>query len=294
MIVSSVSSGSSRTLVAGVRDLPFGGRAEHDQVVHPARLDHVGDDHRDVVDAALGERDGDQLPDGLLDLRDGQGGLDLRIVDQAAHAVTAEHQPVAGPHLDHGQVGIVGGLTVEHLQQQGSMRVVRRLGLADLAFVDQRLHPAVIMGESFQLAVAEEVGPAVADVGQAEFDPVEHGPGEGGAHPVEVGIGLDEIGDPVVGLVDRAGEHFEHLLALSRRVDALDGVDRDRRSKITGRRTAHAVGDHQQTTTGEAGVLVVLPDQADLGMGGIAQLERHRLRAPASRSSCRCGRCRRG
>ena len=33
--------------------------------------------------------------------------------------------------------------------------------------VDQRLHPAVVVGESLQPAVAEQVGTAVADVGQA-------------------------------------------------------------------------------------------------------------------------------
>ena len=48
------------------------------------------------------------------------------------------------------------------------MRVHRRLGLADLAVVDQRLHPAVVVGQPLQPAVAEQVGAAVADVGQAQ------------------------------------------------------------------------------------------------------------------------------
>ena len=91
---------------------------------HAARLDHVGDDHRDVVDAALGERLGDQLLHAASRSGMPQGGLDLVVVDQPAHAVAAEHQPVAGRDRHHGQVGIVGRLTVEHLQQQRPVRVV--------------------------------------------------------------------------------------------------------------------------------------------------------------------------
>ena len=73
--------------------------------------------------------------------------------------------------------------------------------LADLALVDQRLDPAVVVGELLELAVAQQVGPAVADVGQAELGAVEQGAGDRGAHAVERGVGLDQVGDPVVGLV---------------------------------------------------------------------------------------------
>ena len=50
----------------------------------------------------------------------------------------------------------------------------------------------------------KQVGAAVADVGQAELAAVEHRPGDGRAHALQGGVGLDQVRDPVVGLVDRA------------------------------------------------------------------------------------------
>ena len=79
---------------------------------------------------------------------------------------------------------------------------------------------------------------------------VEHGPGDGGAHPVQGEIGLNQIGDLVVGLVDARRQHLEHVLAGGGTLDLPDGVDRHGGGKITRGRAAHAVGDHEQMRAG--------------------------------------------
>ena len=55
-------------------------------------------------------------------------------------------------------------------------------------------------------------------------------------------------------------------------VEALDHVDGDRGGEVAGGGPTHPVGDDQQVRAGVPGVLVVLADQADLGVGGDAEL----------------------
>jgi hypothetical protein len=61
----------------------------------------------------------------------------------------------------------VRGLAVQHLQQQRAVRVFGGLGLGDLAFVHQRLHPGVVVGELAELACSQQISAGVADVGDA-------------------------------------------------------------------------------------------------------------------------------
>ena len=86
------------------------------------------------------------------------------------------------------------------------MRVDPGLLLGDPALVDQGLDEGVVVGELADLAVAEEVGAAVADVADAEPLAVEERDGGGGAGAVEARVLVDELGDPVVGAVQGAGD----------------------------------------------------------------------------------------
>ena len=218
---------------------------------------------------------GDELVKHLAELGLRHGLTDHRVVDQPADSVAAEQQPVTLLQSNQAEVRLVGRLTVENLQQQGSVRVHCSLGRADLAVVDEGLDPAVVMGQTLQPAVPEEIGATVTDVGQTERDTVEERTGDCGAHALQGVVILDKVGDPVVRPVDGPREDLEHLLALGPVVDLAEGVDRHSRSKITRSRPAHAVGHHQQVRAGVAGVLVVLAYQADLGMGDETQPERH-------------------
>ena len=68
-------------------------------------------------------------------------------------------------------------------------------------------------------------------------------------------------------------------------VEAGEHADRDGGRDLAGRVAAHAVGDDEQPRPGVPGVLVDLPEEADVGAGGVAQRERHRRRPRYFRSS---------
>src|SRR5918993_5562175 len=116
------------------------------------------------------------------------------------------------------------------------------------------------MGELFQLTVAEQVGSTVANVCEPDLGAVEQGARDCRTHPVQGEISLNEIGNPVVRLVDGAREHLQHLLTSNRLVDPANRVDGNGGRKISCRSATHAVSDDEQLGTGVAGVLVVLAD----------------------------------
>ena len=89
----------------------------------------------------------------------------------AAGAVGAEQDPVAGDDVDEEQVGLGLVLAVDGPQDQVAVRVDPRLLLGDPALVDQALHEGVVLGELADLAVAQQVAAAVADVADAERVP---------------------------------------------------------------------------------------------------------------------------
>ena len=70
---------------------------------------------------------------------------------------------------------------------------------AALELGDQR----VVVGQLLELAVAQPVGAAVADVGEADGVVVDHRRGQGGAHPAPRLVALRELVDLPVGLAGR-------------------------------------------------------------------------------------------
>jgi len=195
----------------------------------PARLalDHVGEDDRDVVQAAGRMSHLDQRGHHLLGVAVHPLG-DVGVGDQAAQPVGTDQEPVARPGVHQFEVGLVLRLAVDHPQDQRAVRVDQGLGLGDPALVDQTLHPGVVPAEAGQLPVAPAVGPRVADVRQAERLPVEHHPADGAAHPVQGRVGVDQLVDLPVGGVDRAGERGEHLVAAAGPVRSPQLLDRHR------------------------------------------------------------------
>jgi hypothetical protein len=154
---------------------------------------------------------------------------------------------------------------VECAQQQRAVRVGAGLVLGDAALVDQPLHERVVGGELAHLAVAQQVGAGVADVGQAHLvAAVEHDRGDRRAHALDARVLLDDLAEPVVGPLHRARQRGEHVVGVVAAVQPAHRLHGDRGGEVAGGRAAHAVGDHQQLLAGEAGVLVVLPDPADV------------------------------
>src|SRR4051794_16578272 len=157
-----------------------------------------------------------------------------------------------------------------------------RLLLGDPALVDQALHEGVVLGELGERVVAEQVATAVADVGDADPAAVEEGRGDRRTGAVERGILLDQLGDAVVGAVDRPGERFEHVLR-GRFVEPADRLDRGAAGDVTAGSAADPVGDDEQVWAREAGVLVVLADAPDVGQRGVAPTEGRPLLAAGRR-----------
>ena len=101
-------------------------------------------------------------------------------------------------------------------------------------------------------AVAQQVAAAVADVADADLGAVEERRGDGRAGAVDLGVLLDQLGDPVVGAVDRAGERLEHVVARAGRRARRSSLDRGAAGDVAAGRAAHAVGDHEQVLAGVA------------------------------------------
>ena len=191
---------------------------------------------------------------------------------QHAGAVAAQQQPVAQLELEHEEVGLEVVAAVDRLEDEVLVRVDPRLVLGDPALVDEGLDEGVVVGQLAQLAVAEQVGAAVADVAHADPLAVEERDGGGGAGAVEGGVLVDQLGDPVVRAVQRVADQPEQV--------ALAGVRtgrgllelaqlRDRRAgrDVAAGRAADTVADGDEVRADVPGVLVVLADATDVGDG---------------------------
>jgi hypothetical protein len=122
--------------------------------------------------------------------------------------------------------------------------------LADPALAHEVGHHAVVLGQLREVAVAEEVGAAVAHVGHEQLvappgrrlavvRAAEHGGGHhGGAHAVEVRVGGAGVEDAAVGLGDGVGQHVGGLLD----VRGPQRLDRQPRRHLAALVPAHPVG----------------------------------------------------
>ncbi len=239
-------------------------------------VDHVGDEAGDVVGAAGVEAGADQLDGRVVGAAAPEDVGQPAVVEDAAGAVAAQQQPVAGLELDVEEVGLGLAHAVERPEDEVAVRVDPRLVLGDPALVDQGLDEGVVLGQLAELLVAEEVGAAVSDVAHAEPLPVEEGDGGGGAGAVEGGLLVDELADPVVGPVDGARHLAEQVVGglLVQLAQLLDG--RARRDVAPGR-AADAVAHGHHPGPDVAGVLVVLADPADVGDRRVVEAQHHFL-----------------
>ncbi len=263
--------------------------------------EHLGHDDGHVVggpavQGGLHQAQGGGV-DGVAAQHQGQVGVGHR----ARAAVRAQHHPVADLEVDVEQVRLGVVHAVDGPQDDVPVRVDPGLLLGDPALVDQGLHERVVLGQLAQLAAAEQVGPAVAHVDEAQPGAVEQRGGHRGAGAVELGVLLDHLGELVVDPVHGPGQGGQHLGA-GGLVQPAEQVDRGGAGHVAVRRAADTVGDHQQVLAGVAGVLVLLavpPEVGDRGEpqpqrgpgrggigGGLAGGRGHGATSSARRSSC--------
>ena len=186
-----------------------------------------------------------------------------------------------GSEVDDEEVGLAVADRVDGAEDEVAVRVDPRLLLGDPALVDEGLHEGVVEGQLADRAVAEEVAAAVTDVADAEPATVEDRHGRGGAGAVERRVVVDQLDQPVVGPVDRAGDPRQQVLgrvAGRRGVEAPELGDRRARGDVAAGGPADAVADGEQPGAGVPGVLVVLAHPADVGDGGVVQTQRRRGR----------------
>ncbi len=139
------------------------------------------------------------------------------------------------------------------------------------AGVDLLLDPGVVGGELVQLAVAEEIGPRVADVrdGEAAVVPGEGEGGEGGAHAGQRRVALGGLEDGAVGGGDGGAE-----AGVERGVDvrsshlARQHLHRQPARHLACRVSAHPVGNAEESLLNVEKVRVLVLGTAEAGVGG--------------------------
>ena len=122
-------------------------------------LEHVDDDHGDVVVATALVGDADELVGGALWIL----GLDQHagdvVVDHLVdEAVAAQHVPVATDDRQRPRVDTHRRLDPQRAGDDVATRMVAGLVAVDVSLGDELLHVAVVDRELAQLAVADQVG----------------------------------------------------------------------------------------------------------------------------------------
>ena len=235
----------------------------------------VGDDAGDVVGAAGLEARAHQLDGGVVGGAHREHVGQAAVVEHPAGAVAAKEEAVARHQLEHEQVGLGLVDAVEGLEDQVAVGVHPRLDVGDPALVDEALHERVVGGELRELAVAEEVAAAVADVADADPVAVEQRHGRGGAGAVEGRVLVDQAPDPHVRLVHLLGDPVEQVGLGRRGVERAQLLDRGARGDVAAGGPADAVADGEEPGAGVAGVLVVLADPPDVGDRGVVEAQTH-------------------
>ncbi len=264
-----------------------GGRGGFAGVVG-GEVEDVGDDDGDVVAGAGLEGDVDAAIGGGGRV----GGLGEHLVDdlgadEVGEPVRAQQIAVADLEFADRQVGLVVGVAGHHPGDQRALRVVLGLLRGDPVLVDELLDEGVVLGDLGELALTQQIGPAVADVGSDELGAGAEHRDRRGPHAAEVGVFLHRLSELGVCFAQLLAEHAQgglagQALVIQRR----QRPDNHRARDVARGVPAHAVGQDEQVRTGIPTVLVAaFRAEAEVGAGRVAQGDRHGSVAPQPRSS---------
>ena len=270
------------------------------------------EDDGDVVRPAALVREPDQpLAGGSHIGRRGHDPGDLVVLDLAREAVGAKHEDITLADVLVGEVHLHPGIRPQRLQDDVAPLALRRLLLRELPRLHEPLHQRLILRELVGLAVADEIGPAVSDLGDVTAL-TQHAGGRGGrAHPPRLGVGLRVRVDVSVRRLDRflepVGETLRGRLPLAPPcLDHLvvDGLDGHLARELARRGAAHPVRHDEQGAAAahfvvphvweqrslpareirnEEAILVVVARLAQIGLG--PDLDSNRLRRATEHSS---------
>ena len=180
---------------------------------------------------------------------------ELVVRDHARQAVGADQEDVAVAAGERVGVDLDVGLGPERARDDRALRVVLgRLG-RDLAAALELRHQRVVAGELLELAVAQAVGAAVADVAEADLVAAHLGRGERRAHAAVGLVGHGQLVDAPVGLAQDARElRLGRLAGVATRPRRRSAAMR--RGHLARLRAAHAVGDREERRVEHQRVLV--------------------------------------
>ena len=180
-------------------------------------------------------------------------GRELVPPHQSREPVGAEHERVAPAQRLMGEVDLHARIGPERLEDDVAALALLRLFLGELARVHQPLHERLILGELDRLAVPDQVGAAVADLGEVQIVPVDARGGDRGAHAADLGVFPRVTVDLLIGELDRlAHAEGEALRGVVVVVDphggevAVDQVGGHGAGELARRGAAHAVGHHEE------------------------------------------------
>ena len=122
------------------------------------------DDGGDVVRPARGVSALHQLRSRLLRRKGPEDRADLGAREQPVKAVAGQEYHVTLAYLDRRTINLDAVEYAQGAREHVSTRVSRRLLLRDQAAADAIGDPCVVAGQERQLAIAKEVGPAIAHV----------------------------------------------------------------------------------------------------------------------------------
>ena len=153
--------------------------------------------------------------------------------------------------------------------------MVAGLVTGDPALVDQRLDERVVAGDLAEHTVTQQVGAGIPDMGQADLVAAEQHRSERGAHTLAFRVFADQLADRGIAgqsrLMQLVQQVVAGLIVIQRRERRDDGFG----CHLPGGMPAHPVGQCQQARARVDRILVVLPNQAAVTFGCIAEDQSH-------------------
>ncbi len=231
-------------------------------VARRSGLDRVNphDDRRDVVEPAVAIRLGDEGVHLLLRRAPGRQHLgQLAVLEHPREPVRGEQEHVQQLHRPDVHVGDDVAVRADAAGDHVAVGVTARLFRRQVSSVHLLLHVRVVLGELHQLAVPQQVSPAVPHLPHEEAGVVQHERGDGGPHTALVVLGERALKNGAVRGADRRAHPVGHLLVRERvgRAELARHVPHRHFTRDLARRvTAHAIRHDEDAAVGDHDVVV--------------------------------------
>src|SRR5207248_8331110 len=219
-------------------------------------LADLEEDDGDVVLAAALVRRADerlrrrlQIVAVFLDARE-----DDLVLDHRGEPVRAEHEQVAGPAGDREGVGVDVRVGAERAGDHRALGMGLGVLGGELAAADELGDERVVLGHLLELAVANQVGPRVADVAEGDRVALDERDGHRRPHPGCRRVLARALIDAPVRLLDQLRDAA--LAAAGGAFVLAHGAGGEARRELAGLRAAHAVGDREERRRDDVFVLV--------------------------------------